>query len=100
MTENYDRLLGDTTAYHDALYDSNLPRYLIDRVSAATAVLHSRSVWWVKNGFFGGREGWGCCPSMPSWNWWPPPLDRPPTSSGQPAREPPLQGCCGAATSV
>lgn len=66
VTKNYDRLLGDTTAYHDALYDSNLPRYLIDRVSAATAVLHSPSVWWAKNGFFGGREGWGCCPGMPT----------------------------------
>ncbi|WP_329164520.1 GH116 family glycosyl-hydrolase [Streptomyces sp. NBC_01267] len=66
VTRNYDRLLADTTAYHDSLYDSNLPRYLIDRVSAATAVLHSPSVWWAKNGFFGAREGWGCCPGMPT----------------------------------
>ncbi|MFJ2092928.1 GH116 family glycosyl-hydrolase [Streptomyces sp. NPDC087901] len=66
VTKNYKQLLRDTDAYHDALYDSNLPRYLIDRVSAATAVLHSPSVWWAKNGFFGGREGWGCCPGMPT----------------------------------
>lgn len=66
VDKNRDRLLRDTDAYHDALYDSNLPRYLIDRVSAATAVLHSPSVWWAKNGFFGGREGWGCCPGMPT----------------------------------
>ncbi|AKU18658.1 hypothetical protein VV02_05335 [Luteipulveratus mongoliensis] len=29
-------------------------------------MLHSPSVWWAKNGFFGGREGWGCCPGMPT----------------------------------
>ncbi|QKW08404.1 hypothetical protein HUT18_20550 [Streptomyces sp. NA04227] len=66
LTNNWDRLLGETQAYHDALYDSNLPRYVLDRVSASTAVLRSPSVWWAKNGFFGAREGWGCCPGMPT----------------------------------
>lgn len=66
VTRHYDRLLGDTQAYHDSLYDTNMPRYLIDRVSAATAVLHAPTVWWAKNGFFGAREGWGCCPGMPT----------------------------------
>ncbi|WP_329125382.1 GH116 family glycosyl-hydrolase [Streptomyces sp. NBC_01465] len=66
VTAHYDQLLGDTTAYHDSLYNTNMPRYLIDRVSAATAVLHSPSVWWARNGFFGAREGWGCCPGMPT----------------------------------
>ena len=66
VTANYDRLLGETKTYHDSLYNTNMPRYLIDRVSAATAVLHSPTVWWAKNGFFGAREGWGCCPGMPT----------------------------------
>ncbi len=66
VDRNLERLLAETKLYHDTVYDSNLPQYLLDRVTSATAVLHSPSVWWAKNGFFGGREGWGCCPGMPT----------------------------------
>ncbi|NUR91913.1 MAG: glucosylceramidase, partial [Nonomuraea sp.] len=66
VKDNLARLLRETTLYHDSVYDSNLPQYLLDRVTSATSVLHSPSVWWARDGFFGGREGWGCCPGMPT----------------------------------
>ncbi|MFI6532822.1 GH116 family glycosyl-hydrolase [Nonomuraea sp. NPDC050547] len=61
-----ERLVGQTKLYHDTVYDSNLPQYVLDRITSATSVLHSPTVWWAKNGFFGAREGWGCCPGMPT----------------------------------
>ncbi|MFF4191987.1 GH116 family glycosyl hydrolase [Nonomuraea sp. NPDC001831] len=66
VEDNLGRLIGRTRLYHDTVYDSNLPQYLLDRVTSATALLHTPTVWWAKNGFFGAREGWGCCPGMPT----------------------------------
>jgi uncharacterized protein (DUF608 family) len=61
--------LGDLTAqtrlYHDTLYDSNLPRWLLDRLGSQTAILRSQTCFWTKDGYFGGWEGCsaskGCC---------------------------------------
>lgn len=66
VRDNLRRLTGETKLYHDTVYDSNLPQYVLDRVTSATALLHTPTVWWAKNGFFGAREGWGCCPGMPT----------------------------------
>lgn len=57
-----------TRLYHDSLYASNFPRYILDRISAATAVLRTPTVFWTKTGYFGGWEGtnvdasYHCCP--------------------------------------
>ncbi|MGC0419890.1 GH116 family glycosyl hydrolase [Embleya sp. AB8] len=63
---NWDKLTAQTALYHDTLYGSNLPTYVLDRMTAATAVLHTPTVYWAKDGFFGAREGVGCCPGMPT----------------------------------
>ncbi|MBI5095020.1 MAG: glucosylceramidase [Candidatus Hydrogenedentes bacterium] len=54
-----------TRRYHDTLYASNLPRWLVDRVSSQVAILRSRTCFWTKEGYFGAWEGCGaatgCC---------------------------------------
>jgi uncharacterized protein (DUF608 family) len=54
-----------TRLYHDTLYASNLPYWLLDRISSQVAILASRTVFWTKDGYFGGWEGCspggGCC---------------------------------------
>ena len=60
-----DELAAGTRRYHDALYASNLPRWLLDRISSQLVVLRSPTVFWTKGGYFGGWEGCcvgtGCC---------------------------------------
>jgi uncharacterized protein (DUF608 family) len=54
-----------TRLYHDTLYASNLPYWLLDRLSAQLAVLRSPTCFWTGDGYFGGWEGCkpesGCC---------------------------------------
>ncbi|MBB3208690.1 uncharacterized protein (DUF608 family) [Rhodopirellula rubra] len=63
------RNLGDLTTrtrrFHDTLYASNLPVWLLDRMSSQLAVLRSQTCWWAADGYFGVWEGCnptaGCC---------------------------------------
>ena len=64
-----DELQSRTRLFHDTLYDSNLPRYVLDRLTSQMATLHTPVVFWAQNGFFGGFEGHGCCTSMPTHVW-------------------------------
>jgi uncharacterized protein (DUF608 family) len=52
-------------AYIDTLYESNLPYWLLDRISSQVAILRSPTVFWCREGYFGGWEGCnidaGCC---------------------------------------
>lgn len=54
-----------TRLYHDSLYSSNLPHWLLDRISSQVSVLRSKTCFWGKDGYFGGWEGVnpnsGCC---------------------------------------
>lgn len=54
-----------TRLYHDSLYSSNLPHWLLDRISSQVSVLRSKTCFWGKDGYFGGWEGCnpnsGCC---------------------------------------
>ncbi len=63
---NLERLTHETKLYHDTLYSSNLPRYILDRASSQLAVLVSKTCFWSRSGFFGMWEGClesgtGCC---------------------------------------
>ena len=58
-----------TKLYHDTLYASNLPQYVLDRASSGAALLHTPSVYWSSAGVFGGYEGYGCCDGMPPHVW-------------------------------
>lgn len=62
-----------TRLYHETLYETNLPIWLLDRISSQVAVLKSNTVFWSKSGYFGGWEGCsessGCCPGNCSHVW-------------------------------
>jgi uncharacterized protein (DUF608 family) len=62
---NLDELTGRTRAYHDALYETNLPYWMLDRISSQIACLKSQTCFWDGDGYFGGWEGCrgttGCC---------------------------------------
>jgi uncharacterized protein (DUF608 family) len=69
VTSRLDELQARTQLFHDTLYDSNLPHYVLDRLTSQMATLHTPVVFWAQNGFFGGFEGHGCCTSMPTHVW-------------------------------
>jgi non-lysosomal glucosylceramidase len=62
-----------TRLYHDTFYASNLPQWLLDRVSSQVAILRTPTVYWAKDGYFGGWEGcsrsMGCCPGNCNHVW-------------------------------
>ncbi|MDF7806411.1 GH116 family glycosyl-hydrolase [Pontiellaceae bacterium B12219] len=65
MQENLTDLTARTRLFHDTLYASTLPVWLLDRMSSQLAVLRSQTCWWDANGYFGVWEGCnetaGCC---------------------------------------
>jgi uncharacterized protein (DUF608 family) len=58
-------LTEKTRCFHDAFYASNLPHWLLDRITSQVAILRSQTCFWGKDGYFGGWEGCnldsGCC---------------------------------------
>ena len=60
--DRIDELTQQTRLYHDTLYASNLPHWLVDRISSQVAILRSKTCFWSQDGFFGGWEG--CCPEQ------------------------------------
>jgi len=66
-------LLLRTQLYHGTLYASNLPRWLVDRISSQVAILRSMTCFWGKDGYFGAWEGCnsaqGCCMGNCSHVW-------------------------------
>lgn len=65
MRERLADLTDLTRRYHDTLYSSNLPWWLLDRLSSQAAILRTQTCFWTKDGYFGGWEGCnaaaGCC---------------------------------------
>jgi uncharacterized protein (DUF608 family) len=51
--DHFGELDGNTRLYRDSLYASNLPRYVLDRVSSNISVLKSPTTFWTKDGYFG-----------------------------------------------
>ena len=58
-------LTRQTRLYHETLYATNLPYWLLDRISSQVAILSSMTCNWAKDGFFYAYEGCnpsaGCC---------------------------------------
>jgi len=73
LAKNLPGLTAKTRLYHDSLYESNLPVWLLDRISSQAAVLRSQTCFWTKSGYFGGWEGCcrasGCCPGNCAHVW-------------------------------
>jgi hypothetical protein len=65
LLENYASLRQRTQAFHDALFASTLPAYVLDAVSANLAILKSPTLLRQANGNLWGWEGCfndrGCC---------------------------------------
>lgn len=65
VTDNFDILTQKTQLFHDTLYASNLPYWLLDRLSSQFSILHSKTCFWASDGYFGLWEGTnrdsGCC---------------------------------------
>ena len=51
--ENFDYLDSTTRLYHETLYSSTIPRYVLDRISSNISVLKSPTTFWTKDGYFG-----------------------------------------------
>ena len=50
---NFKDLYGKTRLYTDTLYESNIPGYVIDRISSNISVLKSPTSFWTKDGYYG-----------------------------------------------
>lgn len=65
VQKNYTSLRSRTQAFHDALFKSTLPSYVLDAVSANLAILKSPTLLLQENGNAWGWEGCfvghGCC---------------------------------------
>ncbi len=65
LTDRLAELTEKTRLFHDSLYASNLPHWLLDRITSQVAILRSQTCFWGKDGYFGGWEGCnldgGCC---------------------------------------
>lgn len=64
---DFEHLRSATFAYREAMFDSTLPRYLVDAAAANVAILRSPTCFWTRDDTFYGFEGcgWtggGCCP--------------------------------------
>jgi len=65
LAENFDRLRRETSLFHDALFSSTVPDYVLDAVSSQVSILRSPTVTRLTDGTFYGFEGChdtgGCC---------------------------------------
>ena len=61
----WQRLEADTRRFHEAFFDSTLPRAVLDAVSANIVPVRSNTCFWLEDGRFYGWEGCfddaGCC---------------------------------------
>lgn len=56
VAENLDYLDSTTRLYHETMYSSTVPRYVLDRISSNLSVLKSPTTFWTKDGYFGMWE--------------------------------------------
>jgi len=73
VVSRLEDLTRQTRLYHETLYATNLPYWLLDRISSQVAILSSMTCNWSKDGFFYAWEGCnpsaGCCPGNATHVW-------------------------------
>ena len=73
VSHNYQELKKGTKAFHDAMFDTTLPHYILQAVSANLAILKSPTLLRQYNGNMWGWEGChpdrGCCPGSCTHVW-------------------------------
>jgi len=67
IAESGERLVRQTILFHDTLFDTTLPYYVIERLSSQMSTPCTQLCMWLKdNSFFGfeglNPDGTGCCP--------------------------------------
>lgn len=69
VREHLDRLVADTYLYHDTMYETNLPYYVVDAVTSQSVIFRGPTCWWAREhaatgkDYFAGFEGcYRCCP--------------------------------------
>ncbi|MBE0653772.1 MAG: glucosylceramidase, partial [Bacteroidales bacterium] len=53
IAENFEYLDSTTRIYHETMYSSTIPRYVLDRITSNISVLKSPTSFWTKDGYFG-----------------------------------------------
>ncbi len=61
LSERFEALTDATQRFRDALYDTTLPYWLVQRLSMPLANLATETCHWQEDGFFYGWEGVCCC---------------------------------------
>ena len=73
VTKRLKSLTEQTRLFHDTFYQTNLPYWLLDRISSQVAILSSMTCHWAKDGFFYAFEGCnpasGCCEGNATHVW-------------------------------
>ena len=73
LIKNLDKLEGKTREFHQALFSSNLPGYILDAIASNITVIRSPTCFRIENGTFLGWEGCfdqkGCCPGSCTHVW-------------------------------
>ena len=59
VADNQSRLDKEATGFHQALFDTNLPYWAVERLSSQLSVLRSRTIFHDKNNYVGLWEGCG-----------------------------------------
>jgi len=62
VAANYARLSSETRLFRDTFYDSTLPYWFLDAMSANISTLCTETCLWLEDGTFAGFEGSWCCP--------------------------------------
>lgn len=63
LAANLPRLVEETHNFHTTFYNSTLPRYYLDCVTANASIMRSPIYVWLEDGTVGGFEGSDhCCP--------------------------------------
>ncbi|MGQ9854222.1 MAG: GH116 family glycosyl-hydrolase [Candidatus Oleimicrobiaceae bacterium] len=64
--DHRQKLEEQTRAFHDALFGSTLPGYVLDAVSSQASIIRTNTCLWLEDGSFFAFEGCGdasgCCP--------------------------------------
>jgi len=53
IAENFEYLDATPRLYHETMYSSTIPRYVLDRITSNICVLKSPTSFWTKAGYFG-----------------------------------------------
>lgn len=59
---NFERLSAETRLFRDTFYNSTLPYWFLDAITANISTLRTETCLWLEDGTFAGFEGSWCCP--------------------------------------